>query len=319
MRLGFAVKVLGRAGLKDHDSRRWQNGPHLSVSLAYLRDIFEYLRGEAIGMYRMSAELAPYLTHPDLPQFHRQLDECDAELAATGDLARRAGLRLSFHPSQYIVLNTPDETLASRGVNELCTLAELLDRMALGPEAVIVVHVGGLYEDLDTARARFARRFDRLPEPVRRRLALENDDTRFGVDDTVWISQRTGARLVFDNLHHHNHNPAHLPSRQALALCLDTWPPAERPKVHFSSPRTEMRMVDQLDPQTGRRVQVLHAPLWTRHSDYIHPFEFIDFARASRGLRAFDVMLEARAKDLALLRLRADLSRFAPDLAGGIS
>ena len=65
MRLGFAVKVLGRAGLKEHDSRRWQNSPHLSVSLAYLRDIFEYLRAQEIGLYRMSSELAPYLTHPD--------------------------------------------------------------------------------------------------------------------------------------------------------------------------------------------------------------------------------------------------------------
>ena len=79
-----------------------------------------------------------------------------------------------------------------------------------------------------------------------------------------------------------------------------------------------MRVADHLDPQTGRRVQVLQAPLWTRHSDYIHPFEFIDFVRAAQGLRDFDVMLEAKAKDLALLRLRADLARFAPDLLGGV-
>jgi UV DNA damage endonuclease len=319
MRLGFSVKVLGRAGLKEHDSRRWQNSPHLSVSLAYLRDIFEYLRAEAIGMYRMSSELAPYLTHPDLPQFHRQLDDCSVELTMIGAAARQDGLRLSFHPSQYIVLNTPDEALASRSAAELSALAEMLDRMALGTEAVIVVHVGGLYEAADAARARFVRRFERLPEAVRRRLALENDDTRFGVADTLWISQRTGVRLVFDNLHHHNHNPAQLPLRDALACCLDTWPPGVRPKVHFSSPRTEMRTADQLDPQTGRRVQVLQAPLWTRHSDYVHPFEFVDFVRAAQGLAAFDVMLEAKAKDLALLRLRADLARFAPDLAGGIS
>ena len=318
MRLGFAVKVLGRAGLKEHDSRRWQNSPHLSVSLAYLRDIFEYLRAQEIGLYRMSSELAPYLTHPDMPQFHRQIEECSADLAMIGAQARRDGLRLSFHPSQYVVLNAPDEALAARGALEVSTLAEMLDHMALGPEAVIVVHVGGLYEGVETARARFARRFERLPEAARRRLALENDDTRFGVADTLWISQRTGVRLIFDNLHHHNHNPQRFPMREALACCLETWPPHVQPKVHFSSPRTEMRVADHLDPQTGRRVQVLQAPLWTRHSDYIHPFEFIDFVRAAQGLRDFDVMLEAKAKDLALLRLRADLARFAPDLAGGV-
>ncbi|MEI2689577.1 MAG: hypothetical protein V9H69_07615 [Anaerolineae bacterium] len=105
MRLGFAVKVIGQAGLKEHDSRRWQNNPHLSVSLVYLRDIFEYLRRERITMYRMSSDLAPYLTHPELTQFHGQLDECAAELAAMGQLAREIGLRLSLHPSQYVVLN----------------------------------------------------------------------------------------------------------------------------------------------------------------------------------------------------------------------
>ena len=80
MKLGFAVKVLGRPGLKSNDTRRWQNSPHLSVSLAYLRDIFVYLRQINVRMYRMSSDLAPYVTHPDLPQFHNQIAECADEL-----------------------------------------------------------------------------------------------------------------------------------------------------------------------------------------------------------------------------------------------
>ena len=319
MRLGFPVKVLGQAGLKEHDSRRWQNGPHLSVSLAYLRDIFEYLRRERIGMYRISSDLAPYLTHPELTQFHGQIEECAAELAAVGDLAREIGLRLSFHPSQYVVLNTPDEALVVRSALDVTTQAELLERMGLDDEAVVVLHVGGVYEGRERARERFVVAFERLPEPARRRLALENDDTRFGVADTLWIHQRTGVRLIFDNLHHHNFNPDGQPLREALAACLATWPAGVRPKVHFSSPRTEMRIAEQQDPETGRRVQRLQAPVWTRHSDYIHPFEFIAFLRETADLPPFDIMLEAKAKDLALLRLREDLQRYAPDLAGGIT
>jgi len=319
MRLGFPVKVLGQAGLKEHDSRRWQNNPHLSVSLAYLRDIFEYLRRERITMYRISSDLAPYLTHPELTQFHGQIEECAAELAAVGALAREIGLRLSFHPSQYVVLNAPDEALVARSALDVVTQAELLERMGLDDEAVVVLHVGGVYEGRERARERFVLAFERLPEPARRRLALENDDTRFGVADTLWIHQRTGVRLIFDNLHHYNFNPDGRPLREALAACLGTWPAGVRPKVHFSSPRTEMRVAEQQDPATGRRVQVLQAPIWTRHSDYIHPFEFIAFLREAAGLRPFDVMLEAKAKDLALLRLREDVQRYAPDLAGGIS
>ena len=75
IRLGFPVKVLG-APLRSHDSRRWQNQPHLSVSLAYLRDIFTYLHRQGIAFYRLAGQLAPYATHPNLPAFHRQLDEC---------------------------------------------------------------------------------------------------------------------------------------------------------------------------------------------------------------------------------------------------
>ena len=75
-----------------------------------------------------------------------------------------------------------------------------------------------------------------------------------------------------------------------------------------------MRLIERQDKATGKRVEELQQPIWTRHSDFIHPFEFIDFLRAAAGLRPFDVMLECKAKDLALLRLREDLTRYAPDL-----
>jgi UV DNA damage endonuclease len=100
MRLGFAVQILGRSGLKASDTRRWQNDPHLSVSLAYLHDVFAYLRQIDVRMYRMSSGLAPYVTHPALPHFHSQVGDCASELAAVGELARGAGLRLSIMRSQ---------------------------------------------------------------------------------------------------------------------------------------------------------------------------------------------------------------------------
>src|SRR5690242_11196366 len=113
MRLGFAVKVLGKAGLKSNDARRWQNEPHLRTSIEYAHAIFDYLRDVKISMYRLSSDFAPYLTHPDLPQFHKQLDEAKSELEALGKRARAMNLRLSFHPSQYIVLNAPNPALVA--------------------------------------------------------------------------------------------------------------------------------------------------------------------------------------------------------------
>jgi len=75
-----------------------------------------------------------------------------------------------------------------------------------------------------------------------------------------------------------------------------------------------MREVERVNRKTGKKELVLQAPIWTGHADFNHPFEFISFLRQMNGLE-FDVMLEAKAKDLALLRLRQDLLRYAPDVA----
>jgi UV DNA damage endonuclease len=321
MRLGFAVKVLGQPGLKSHDSRRWQNEPHLSVSLAYLRDILGYLRRHNIRMYRLSAELAPYVTHPDMPQFHDQIDECAVELASVGQSARHDGLRLSFHAPTTAVLNAPNESIAAKAAADLSALAQLLDGLEQGPEAVVVVHVGGVYDDRPTARRHFVERYHALPAITRRRLALEHDDTRFSVADVAWIHDHTGIPLIYDHLHHRCYNPENMPMAEALALCLRSWPNGVRPKVHYSSPRTAMHIVERHDPATSARVRLLHPPQPTEHADFIHPFEFVAFLQAAReaDLPDFDVMLEVRAKDLALLRLRQDLTRFASQLTKDVN
>jgi UV DNA damage endonuclease len=315
MRLGFAVKVMGQPDLKSHDTRRWQNEPHLSVSLAYVRDIFGYLGRANIHMYRLSSDLAPYLTHPDMPQFHHQIDDCAVELALVGQMAREADLRLSLHPSQYVVLNAADEAIAAKGAAEITAQAQILEAMNLGLEAVVVIHLGGVYGDKKSAMERFVTRYEGLPAVARQRLVLENDDASYSVTDIHRIHQQTGLRLVFDYLHFLNHNPEDLSLTEALALPLDTWPADVTPKVHFSSPSTAMRTVEHKDSRTGggRRL-VLRPPRPTQHADFIDPFAFIAFLRQAQGLRDFDVMLEAKAKDLALLRLRDDLDRFAPEL-----
>ena len=177
----------------------------------------------------------------------------------------------------------------------------------------------GIYGDREAARARWVESWARLPEHVRARLVLENDDLRFSAADTLWIHERTGVRLIFDHQHHWCFNPEGLGVTEAFARVLDTWSgDGARPKMHFSSPRTEMREVARRDRRTGKVRTVLQPPIWTGHADFAHPFEFIRFLRDCAPLierRPFDVMLEAKGKDLALERLRLDLARYAPDVA----
>jgi UV DNA damage endonuclease len=319
MRLGFAVKIMGRPNLPSNDTRRHQSGPHLRVSLQYLDAIFDYLAETGITMYRMSSDLAPYVTHPDMPQFHGQVEECAGELCRLGERARAMDLRLSFHPSQYILLNSPDEALTQKSIADLSAQARILDAMQLGPDAVLVTHVGGVYGDLESGRERWVRAWERLPEHIRARLVLENDDTRYGVSDTRWIHERTGVPLVFDYLHHWCMDRVGLDQHEALAACLRTWPAGRTPKVHYSSPRTETRTLERKNRATGKAEQVLAPPVWSGHSDYINPFEFITFLRGASTLPPFDVMLESKLKDVALLRLRDDLARYAPDVAARLA
>ncbi|WP_062213096.1 UV DNA damage repair endonuclease UvsE [Aureimonas sp. AU12] len=313
-RLGFPVKVMGRDDLKSNDARRFVSNPHLKVSLGYLDAILDHLDRIDVRMYRMSSDIAPYATHPDMPQFHGMVRESSAELAAFGAKAKRLGIRLSFHPSQFIVLNSPDPKLVEKSIADLVSQAEMLDLMDQPPEAVLVVHVGGTYGDVPSARQRWVETWHTLPEPVRRRLVLEHDDLRFSTADVLWINGHTGVRCIFDHQHFWCLNPERADMRETLAAILATWPAEQQPKVHFSSPRTELREQIRVDKTTKKKTTHYVAPVFTGHADFCNPFEFATFMRIAEGLD-FDVMLEAKAKDIALLRLRPDLLRYAPDVA----
>jgi UV DNA damage endonuclease len=312
MRLGFPVKVLGVPGLKSNDSRRWRNLPHLRVSLEYLNLIFDYLDQHDIRMYRMSSDLAPYSTHPDMPEFHGMIRECDRELRRLGARASSLGLRLSFHLSQFVVMNATNPVLMEKSLLDIESQAEILNRMALGPEAVVVIHTGGVYGDRKQGCERWVQAWEKLSPAARSRLVLEHDDLRYGPADILWIQERTGVSLVFDHQHYWCFNPEGMPMRQALTQMLKTW--NCHPKIHYSSPRTEMREIGRLDRETGKTKAVLQQPLATQHAAFANPFDFITFVREFSDL-SFDVMLESKGKDLALLRLRQDLLRFAPDIA----
>jgi UV DNA damage endonuclease len=298
--------VLGDGGLPSHDTRRWQSGPHLRHSLERLRRILDYLHANDIRMYRVATALAPYASHPELVQFHGQVDECAEELAALGRVVRDRDIRLSSHPGQYTVLNSTDPAVQASAVAELEVQARLFDAMGLGPDAVVVLHVGGTAGGIVAACERFLAGFGRLSDAAQRRLVIENDDRAFGTSDVVSLATRAGLRVVWDVLHHHCHDPAGMTDREAIAATLATWPRDLTPKIHYSSPRldTATRRI-----RRGRRVEHrVVLPQLRAHADLVDPIGFERFMLDVAGDRNFDVMLEAKAKDLALLRLREQLA-----------
>ena len=147
---------------------------------------------------------------PPIPTCRSSTPWCATATPSCGRSApRRSGSTSGcrFHPSQFVVLNSPDPELVRKSIWDLASQAEMLDRMELGPEAVMVIHVGGTYGDRPASRARWVETWTTLPEHVRRRLVLEHDDIRFSAADVLWIHEHTGVRLIFDHQHFWCLNP----------------------------------------------------------------------------------------------------------------
>ena len=144
-------------------------------------------------------------------------------------------MRISMHPDQFTLINSPDEGIFERSAAELAYHARVLDLLGLDRTARIQVHVGGVYGDKPASIDRFCARFELLPETVRRRLVVENDDRLYSVADCLQISRRTGVPVLFDSFHHRLNNSGESVAA-ALAMAAATWKKADGPPmVDYSS------------------------------------------------------------------------------------
>lgn len=164
-----------------------------------------------------------------------------------------------------------------------------------------------MYGDREAAADRFVARYLSLPEAVRRRLVLENSEVSSAAAEAPAIHERTGVPLVFDNLHHRVNNPAGWGDSAAMRVFLATWPQGQTPKIHFSSQRASERTVVRRDHTPGVQMAAAMPPRPEQHDDVVDAQEFVALVGAVQDIE-FDVMLEAKQKDLAILRLREDLA-----------
>lgn len=303
-------KILGCDRLFQAGVHQSAASAHLSMRLLWIIEALRYVQAQDIHFYRLPDDLLAseeegVSTIDQIAGAAAMIDEVRSHIHATA-------VRLSLHPSPGIAPGGADDGAAARALAHIESLALLLDALGAGRESVIVLHIGGEGSDGAAALERFAIRFERLSLAAQRRVAVEHDD-RFGLFAALRLHRFTGVPVVFDALHFQLRNPERIGLSEALGLALATWAPGVRPEAHFSTPRTEAH----LKPAARGAPQVL-APRPGQHSDFINPFEFATFLAAARGLPPFDVMLEAKAGDLALLRLRDDLRRYAPECAAWV-
>lgn len=253
-------------------------------NLDCLERILEFNRAHGLLFFRITSDLVPFASHP-VCTFPWE-KEFAGRFSALGKFIRRNGMRISMHPDQFTLINSPDPEIFSRSAAELSYHARVLDLLGLARTARIQVHVGGVYNDKPAAIDRFCLRFERLEEAVRRRLTVENDDRLFTVADCLGISRRTGVPVLFDSFHHQLHNRGE-GAAQALGRAAATWKKGDgRPMVDYSSQKK------------GERAG--------RHAESI---DLKDFARflAAAGDLDFDIMLEIKDKEKSALRARRHL------------
>ena len=239
-----------------------------------------------IGFFRITSDLVPFASHQVCAyDWARQFQ---ARFRTLGRLVRRHRMRISMHPDQFVLLNALDETIVENSMRELGYHARVLDLMELPGSAKLQIHIGGVYGDKQAGITRFVERHRRLPQPIRRRLVVENDDRSYTVADCLEVNRLTGVPVLFD-VFHHNVNSSGETMRAALRKCAATW------RVKDGPP-----MVDYSSQEPGQRRG--------RHTEHIDRRDFRRFLTQARGIDC-DVMLEIKDKETSVLEAVALASR----------
>ena len=251
------------------------------------RDLNQIIQWNVINgfnFFRITSGLAPWKSEYDWDDL-KDIDEIKAYLSSAGWVANKHKLRITSHPGPFNVLTSPHQHVVDNCVNDLTMHGDVFDMINLSrtPFNKINIHIGGAYGDKPAAMERFCKNFELLPESVKSRLTVENDDkaSMYSVKELYnGVYKRIGVPIVFD-YHHHKFCDGGLGEQEALELAISTWPEGITPATHYSESRREEQGDDTI------RVQA--------HSDYI--YDKID----TYG-NDIDIMVEAKRKELAVQR-----------------
>ena len=232
--------------------------------------------------FRITSNLAPWKSEYDWSDMPH-IKDIKWYLHSIGVKALTHEVRLTSHPGPFNVLTSPHEHVVKNCVNDLTNHGDVFDMMNLSrtPYNKINIHIGGVYGDKQSAMDRFCKNFELLPNSVKTRLTVENDDkaSMYSVQDLYdGVYKRIGIPIVFD-YHHHRFNTGDLTEREALELAISTWPDDIVPVVHYSESRSKEQLNESIKPQA--------------HSDYV--YDYID----TYGNNV-DIMIEAKHKELAV-------------------
>lgn len=273
----------------DNDEKRiFKVRKLLDENLSNLFRILKYNKAQGFKVYRMSSKLVPFATH-EIVDGWDYISDFNKKFKEIGNYIKRNDFRISAHPDHFTVVNTVNDEVFERSVQDLKYHNSVFEAMNLDSSYKFVIHIGGCYKDKFASIGRFYEGFNKLPKNIKNRITLENDDKTFNVNDVLSICKTLRIPMVLD-VHHHFCNNDGLELKDILGEIFETWKgEVFPPKVHFSSPKSEKD--------------------FRSHADNINVDDFLKFVRVARPyFTDLDVMIEAKNKDVALLTLMDQLN-----------
>ena len=238
------------------------------------------------NFFRITSGLAPWKSEYEWTDL-KDLKRIQMYLHSAGVKAKTHNLRITSHPGPFNVLTSPHPHVVDNCIKDLTMHGDVFDMMGLSrtPHNKINIHIGGAYGDKPKSMERFCKNFERLPDSVKSRLTVENDDklSMYSVKELYnGVYKRIGVPIVFD-YHHHRFCNGGLSEQDALELAISTWPKDITPATHYSESRSIEQQDDKIRPQA--------------HSDYV-------LDKIETYGNEIDVMVEAKHKELAVQKYK---------------
>lgn len=269
-----AIRKLGRVGASNLDS--------------CIR-ILKHNISHDIQFFRLSSRLVPLVNHPEIGHWD-YMTPLREKLSELKTLIKKHQMRVGFHPDHFVVLNSEDKEVFVNSLRVLQYHLHLLKGMGIHPVHRCVLHVGGRYNDKQQALETFIENWSFIPKQIQEMIILENDDTVFTAEDTLYLCEKLNIPMVFD-YHHHLTNDGGRSWEDLWDRIVKTWEHSPLPvKMHISSPKTEKQ------PKA--------------HHDYIDSKPFFSFLGQINGsVKNIDCMIEAKMKDEALFALMRNVKK----------
>lgn len=305
IRLGYVAIALNLPKITSSSSVTYTNYQKLTsdeqklnklkqVTLSNLDDLYKILQyniENQIHFYRITSALVPLATHPEVANWdYRKIFKVD--FSRIGNLIKESNMRVDTHPDEFNVLNSIREEVVQSAERNLWSHVHLFEDMQY-ENGRMVLHIGSSQGGKKDAIHRFINNFKNFPPAITSRLMLENDDKTFTAAEVLNLCKEVNAPMVLD-IHHHACNNDGENLSTMVSDIFSTWNSQPiPPKIHISSPK--------------------EGPKDRKHSDYINAEDFAAFIELCKPLNVdFDVMIEAKKKDLSLFRLVEDIKNIRP-------